>query len=216
MNFKKLCCFALAAATLALTAPAVVAAKVASPLSSVVSALKADKNVRQYAVSHGGQKIAVVKKNSGGEYDLYIMTAANKKLDKVAKVSGMLYDPQWSYDDKYLSVEDGTGALKETDIVTVSALKKRWGVQNTGMVWAQKSESVAFSVVNPAVKQAVETELDGATDVIVYNMDTIKYKRIIKADARYDYRPLKWDGSGLVIQQASLVGGKTETLKYKI
>lgn len=215
MNFKKLCCIILAAATLAITAPAAVAAK-ATPLSPAISALKANKNVKQYAVSHSGQKIAVIKKNAAGEYDLFVMTASGKKSDRIAKVSGMLYDPKWSFDDKYLSVENGTAVLKETDIITVSALKKRWAVQNTGMVWAKKSESIAFSVVNPSVKRAVATELDGATDVIVYNIDTIKYKRIIKADPHYDYRPLKWDGSGLSIQKSALIGGKTETLKFAL
>lgn len=222
MNLKKLCCLLLSAATVAVFAPAAVAAKPTAAtssttvLTSAVASVKAEKTVKQYTVSHSGQKIAFIKKGTGDAFALCVMTVADKKLIKVAKLSGMLYDPKWSYDDKYLSVEDGTAVTKVTHIVTVSTLRNRWAVQNTGMVWAKKSESIAFSVVNPSVKQVVETELDGATDVIVYNIDTIKYKRIIKADARYDYQPAKLDGTELTVKRSSLVGGKIVMLNYSI
>jgi hypothetical protein len=39
--------------------------------------------------------------------------------------------------------------------------------------------------------------LPETTEIAIYNMGTIKYRSIIRADAEYDYLPVKWDNTGL-------------------
>ncbi|MDR3552980.1 MAG: hypothetical protein P4L75_07640 [Clostridia bacterium] len=216
MKVKRICCVALVCALVAVSVPICSAAspKTSSNLSAIVASLKKDKNVKQYTVSRDSKEVAVVKEVATDKARLYVIIVSSKKQN-ATNVTGMLYDPKWSYNDQYISVEDGTAVLHKTHIVTASTFRRHLTVVDTGMVWAYKSNVIAFAVVNK-IKPAKDIELNGTTDIIVYNMSTLKYRRVLKATSEILYTPVKWDKNGLWVDKSFLNGKKSVTVKLNI
>jgi hypothetical protein len=204
-----------------ISAPACSTAKPSakSNLSSIVASLKQDKNVSEYAVSHNSDKIAVIRTNAQGSRSAYVITVANKKqqLVQITEFS-VLHSFIWSYNDKYLSIIDGTTTGQTVYILNASNLTKHLTVCSAcgdGMVWSYGSNVAAFSVINTAVKPVIDSDLGGGTDIIIYNIDTLKYRRVIKANPQYEYNPAKWNKDGLSIDKWDIVSNKKTTLTLK-
>jgi Tol biopolymer transport system component len=184
---------------------------VQSDLNTAVNQLKSDKSVEQYEVSHNSAKIAIIK-TTGNELNLSVLTLASNQEIKIAEITGNLYDPKWSYDDKYFTVNEGTSILRNTYVLYSDSLKIKNQVANTGMLWAPYSESIAFAIVNK-VRPAVDIELDGTTDIYIYDMDHLKSRSILKATKYFMYSPIKWDKSGLYISKDPFNNNKSDTVK---
>ncbi len=188
----------------------------ADRLASTVKKLKNDKTVEQYEVSHNSMLIAVIRRENDelGSFSL-LNVSEEKEIPIPAVEKGNLYDPKWSFDDKYVSVEEGTAVQHNTFVLDPSSLKIRTQIGNTGMVWAPDSETAAFSTVNREIKPVIEMELDGTADLTIYNLDSLKSKRILKGTANIMYRPEKWDKSGLYVNKSTLNPNKTEIITVK-
>lgn len=185
----------------------------AQRLSDAVAALKANKAVTQFTVSHSGTQIAVLR--DGGDYMLAcsVLSVRTGKEAAVAAVpKGNLYDPAWSFGDKYLAVQSGTAVLRTTYLLLTGSLKLKTQVKNTGMVWSPDSARAAFSVVNK-VKPAVEMELGGTTDIMLLNADTLRSQTVLKAGSGELYTPEKWDASGLSVMKYTLPGNEQSTVR---
>lgn len=133
----------------------------------------------------------------------------------VPSISGNLYDPKWSSDDKYLIVEEGTAHLHTTHLLTASTLREKASFKVTAAIWAPSGDYLAVSKVNK-LRPTVEMELGGTTDIFLINADTLGEKLFLKADADTLYTPVKWEGINLYIQKFSLTSDKSETACLKV
>lgn len=133
----------------------------------------------------------------------------------VPSISGNLYDPKWSFDDKYLIVEEGTANLHTAHLLAASSLKENAAMKVTAAIWAPSGEYLAVSRVNQ-LKPTVDMELDGTTDIFLIHADTLAEKLLLKADSDTLYTPEKWDGINLYVRKSSLKSGKSETVRVEV
>lgn len=189
-----------------------------SALSSIETALKADKSVADYAVSHDAARIAVARRR-GDTSALFILTVATRR-ESAVPMSGSqmcLYGTAWSFDDRYVSVHDGTAAMNLLYVVDASAMRRRLTVNVVSdIVWAPASRSFAFMQTDPSVPQVIATELDGAEQLKIYNMDTLIWHRYIRPDPRYVYTLRSWSSAGLAADRYALPGDEKTPLLLKV
>ena len=133
----------------------------------------------------------------------------------VPSISGNLYDPKWSFDDKYLIVEEGTAIRHTTHLLIASTLREKAALGVTAAIWASSGDYLAISKVNN-LRPTVEMELDGTTDIFLVNADTLGEKLFLKANADTLYTPEKWDGTNLYVRKSSLISNKSETVCLKV
>lgn len=199
----------MAAPTAKTTAPAA---------ASLVAGLKKDASVTDCTISHSGAKIAVTRRK-GNTSTLSILTVATRK-EAVVPMSGSemrLYGPAWSFDDRYVSVHNGTAVMNLLYVADTSAMRRRLTVSVAGgIVWAPKSHSFAFTDVDTSVKQAVDTELPGATQLKIYNMDTLIWHRYVRANPKYNYSVKSWTSTGLAVDRYTLPGNAKTTLLFQL
>lgn len=190
----------------------------ASAAASLVAGLKKDASVTDFTVSHSGTKIAVTRRK-GDTSTLSILTVATRK-EAVVPMSGSqmsLHGPAWSFDDRYVSVHDGTAAMNLLYVADASAMRRRLTVSVVnGIVWAPASHSFAFVQTDPSVPQAVATELDGATQLKIYNMDTLIWHRYERAKPPYDYSVRSWTSKGLAVDRYTLPGNARTALLFRL
>lgn len=195
------------------------AAKTTAPTAaSLVAGLKKDASVTDCTISHSGAKIAVTRRK-GNTSTLSILTVATRK-EAVVPMSGSemrLYGPAWSFDDRYVSVHNGTAVMNLLYVADTSAMRRRLTVSVAGgIVWAPKSHSFAFTDVDTGVKQAVDTELPGATQLKIYNMDTLIWHRYVRANPKYNYSVKSWTSTGLAVDRYTLPGNAKTTLLFQL
>jgi hypothetical protein len=190
-----------------------------SDLSVIVDSLKKEKDITEYAVSHDLREIAVIKMKTGGLFEFYVITVSNKKITEVTLPDDVfaLHTIKWSYNDKYFSVEDGSSMQCGVYIFSFPTLEKRLSLGIAGnFLWANKSNTVVFAEVNKMVKEAVQTELDGAAEIKIYNIDTLTSRILINAKSQYYYNPAKCDEKGLLINKYNYTTEKTDTELFEI
>lgn len=169
-------------------------------LTAILSSLKNDSSVKQYEVSHNSQKIAVVKtKNADDLATLLSIISVGTKQE--AAVNGIedpmqLYGPEWSYDDSYLSVNNGTAIQRTTYIVDADSWKIQMRLPNMNLIWGTNQNKVAYTDTDSSVKPDVLTELDGSVRICIANAETKKQKIVIPASPRYNYTLTHFDAAG--------------------
>ena len=185
----------------------------AESFAAAAARLKSDKTVTQFAVSHGKNRAAVIRDKGSHTLAFSLLSAETGKETAVAAVpEGNLYDPVWSFDDRYLAVEEGTSVLRTTYFLRPVTGGLRAKVENTGMVWSPDSERVALAVVNKT-RPVVDLELDGTTDIQILNVGTMKLQTVLRAGADVMYSPAKWDASGLTVTKTTLLGNEQSAVK---
>lgn len=182
--------------------------------SEQIAALRQDSSVSQFEVSHHSGQIAVARK-AGDVMSFSVIDTKSGRETAVPSISGNLYDPKWSFDDKYLIVEEGTAIRHTTHLLIASTLREKAALGVTAAIWASSGDYLAISKVNQ-LKPTVEMELDGTTDVFLYHADTLSEKLLLKADSDTLYTPEKWDGANLYVRKSSLTSNTSETVCLKV
>ncbi len=181
--------------------------------SEQIAALRCGASVSQFEVSHHSAQIAVIRK-TGDEMRFSVIDTKSGQETVVPSISGNLYDPKWSFDDKYLIVEEGTANLHTSHLLTAATLGEKAAFKVTAAIWAPSCEFLAVSRVNK-LRPTVDMELDGTTDIFLINADTLGETLLLKADADTLYTPEKWDGVNLYVRKSSLTSGKSETVRVE-
>jgi hypothetical protein len=190
-----------------------------SNLSRMLKSLKNDKSVVCYAESHDSKKIAVVENKPNAAYsDLYLFDVSSRQKIEIAISDNQssLHTLIWSYDDKYFSVNDGTGVQVDTYIINVATNSIQLTVGNCGMVWNYNKNIIAFTVENSSVQTDEPTELGGSTDVVIYDIITLKHRKVLYANKEYLYNLVKWDEAGLTLGEHYIASGGMKNLTLKI
>lgn len=211
MLLRKIAAVLLSAALLSVPAAPGLRAEAAgsaSRLSSIESALKRDKAVAGYAVSHDASEIAVARTaKNGGSFSILAVSSGRESAVPMSGAYMNLYSPAWSYDDRYVLVNDGTAVQHAVYVIDPVQMRRRLTVAVAGAVlWAPASHSFAFLDVDPAVPLVLETELDGAEQLKVYNVDTLIWHRYVHPDPRYVYTLRGWSAAGLAVDRYELPG----------
>ena len=182
--------------------------------SEQISALRRDASVSQFEVSHHSGLIAVTR-NPGYQMSFSVIDTKSGREIALPSITGNLYDPKWSFDDKYLIVEEGTAHRHTTHLLVASTLREKAAFGVTAAIWASSGDYLAISKVNK-LRPTVEMELDGTTDIFLINADTLVEKLFLRADSDTLYTPEKWDGTNLTVRKFSLTANKSETVRVKV
>ena len=172
-----------------------------SKVSEIVNSLKKDSSVKEYAISHNSKKIAVIKLIDN-KYEAYITEVADNKQSIISDIKALsqLYTLSWSYNDKYIAIDDGTSDEFITYIINTSTLKEQLQIGDTGFVWANNKNSIAIEIVDDSVPQITPTELTGSSGVVTYDVDTNQKQVYLEPNPQNVYNVIKWDNTGLTVR----------------
>ncbi|WP_411678478.1 hypothetical protein [Caproicibacter sp.] len=168
-------------------------------LDAILTSLRNDKEVKDYVCSHNSKEIAVIYSKDEQESFAVISTQTGRKTiikDNDLTGSVNLYSPEWSYDDAYLSVNEGCCVMHGTYVIDVSTQKRCYEFGNTAMVWATNQNRVIYEDVDESVTPVLETELSGSCELMCYNAETKQKTKIVPPSPKYGYRPISFDGTG--------------------
>lgn len=168
-------------------------------LDTILNSLRNNTEVQDYVCSHNSKEIAVICLKGEQESFAIISTQTGQKTtikDNDLTGSLNLYSPEWSYDDAYLSVNEGCCVRHRTFVIDVSTQKKRDEIGNTGMVWATNQNRIIYATVDESIRPEVETELSGSAELMCYNAATKQKTTIISPNPKYLYNPISFDGAG--------------------
>ena len=168
-------------------------------LDTILTSLRKNAEVQDYVCSHNSKEIAVIYSKGEQESFAVISTQTGQETtikDKDLTGSLNLYSPEWSYDDAYLSVSEGTCVVHRTFVIDASTQKKRDELRNTGMVWAANQNRIVFAAIDESIRPVVETELSGSSELMCYNASTKQKTTIVSPSPKYVYNPISFDGTG--------------------
>lgn len=168
-------------------------------LDTILTSLRNNTEVQDYVCSHNSKEIAVIYSKGDQESFAIIsiqtgQTTTIKDNDLTGSLN--LYSPEWSYDDAYLSVNEGTCVFHRTFVIDASTQKKRGEFGNTGMVWAANQNRIVYATVDESITPVLETELSGSSELMCYNAATKQRTTIVSPSAKYLYNPISFDGTG--------------------
>ena len=168
-------------------------------LDTILTSLRNNSEVQDYVCSHNSKEIAVIySKDEQESFSiLSIQTGEETPItDNDLTGSVNLYSPEWSYDDAYLSVNEGCCVLHSTFVIDASAQKKSDELGNTAMVWATNQNRIVYAAVDESITPVVETELSGSAELMCYNAATKQTTTIVSPSPKYLYDPISFDGTG--------------------
>ncbi len=155
-------------------------------------------------------------RTSGGKDALSVVSVKGNGETAIGGIGdpAQLYSLEWSHDDRFFSVSEGTSIQRSTHVIDAASGKEKTAFTNTGAVWAGDRNRIAYAAVDETVPQAVETEMTGSSGVIVCDIETLKKKTVLSPSSRYLYKPVRFDGSGktISIERTDLTDRKQDTI----
>lgn len=178
-------------------------------LDSILTSLRNNTEVQDYVCSHNSKEIAVIySKDEQESLSIISIQTGQDTIIKDNDLTGSvnLYSPEWSYDDAYLSVNEGCCVMHGTYVIDASTQKKCGELGTTGMVWAANQNRIVYAAVDESVTPVVETELSGSSELLCYNAATKQKTTIVSPSPKYVYHPISFDGTGnrLIYDQTDL------------
>ncbi|MFA6807987.1 MAG: hypothetical protein WCR27_03230 [Eubacteriales bacterium] len=180
--------------------------------TDIQKTLEENENIAE--VTWSEDKTCVFFTKDIGNYvrQLYQWKAGETNENQVKGVSGNLYDITQSDDGKYITVNEGTGTIYTTIIISVEDLLLVEEIVNVGgPVWSPDSDKLAFAVLNDK-KPSIDMEWDGTSDLLIYNIKSKGKEIVLVADNDFNYNPISWDENGLKYEKNYLDGRKSEEL----
>ena len=168
-------------------------------LNKILTSLRNNSKVQDYVCSHNSKEIAVIySKGEQESFSIISIETGKETIFKDNDITGSvnLYSPEWSYDDAYLSVNEGCCVMHMTYVIDSSTQKISGKFGNKGMVWATNQNRIIYSTVDESIRPVVETELSGSAELMCYNADTKQKTTIISPNPKYLYGPISFDGTG--------------------
>lgn len=173
-----------------------------------------DNKIDEIVWSNDEEKVCFTRINESMEYELFIWKVGQAEEKQVAGIIGNLYDISWSPNNKYVTLNEGTSVLYETFIILVNDMEVLDKVVCTGgPIWSMDSNSILFAILNDK-KPTVDLELDGTTDLMVYDLNLMRKEIILEASNDYMYNPVSWDEEGIKYKKEYFDGSETETFIY--
>lgn len=180
----------------------------------IKNTLEKDKIIEDVTWSKDNSMVVFTKDIDGFEKQLYIWSVGEESEKQIEGVSGNLYDINYSPNDKYITVNEGTSSVYETIIITTEDFKIVDRVVSTGgPVWSPNSEKIAFAVLNDK-EPIIPMELSGTTDLMIYDINENTKTVVVEAENDFSYIPLVWDKNGLKYEKSYFDDRKPEEFIY--
>ncbi len=177
--------------------------------------LEENKNIDDITWSYDKSKVAYTKDIGDYMKQLYVWKVGEENEKKIEGVNGNLHGISWSFDNSYITVNEGTSSLKNTIIISSEDLQVYDTVENAGgPIWAPNSEKIAFAVIND-IEPIIPIEFNGTRDIMIYNINLMTKIVVIYAENDYLYLPISWDGNGLKYEKNYLDDRESEELVYE-
>jgi len=181
----------------------------------IQASLKKDKKVEDITWAKDNSMVVFTKYIDDFEKQLYIWNVGEESEKQIEGVSGNLYDINYSPDDKYITVNEGTSSVYETIIITTEDFKIVDRVVNTGgPVWSPDSKKIAFAVVNDK-EPIIPMELSGTTDLMIYDIKVNIKPVVLEANNYFFLSPVSWEENGLKYEKSYLDDRQSEKLMYE-
>lgn len=176
--------------------------------------LEKDENVDGISWSKDNTQVAYTKDTGDLMKDMYIWKVGEKEK-KVKGLSGPLYDITWSFDNKYITINEQTSNIYKTIIISAEDLLivDEIGQIAAGPIWSLDSEKIAFAMQNDK-EPIIDIEASGTTDLMIYEISKNRKIVVLEADNDFFYSPLVWDENGLKYEKSYFDDRKTEELIY--
>lgn len=161
--------------------------------------------------------VAFLMNNTDWGGQMYLWHVGIKAPVEVQGAEGMICDFIWSPNSEYVVANEGT-SISRTGYAVKS--KDNAVLYSIGFIadffWSPDSKFIAMAKESE-VKSAVLTELEGTTDICLFNIETEETKIIDKGAPEYNLWITSWDSDGILHYVRSYVNepDKSEALTYK-
>lgn len=160
-------------------------------------------------------QVFFTKESGDYQHNMYSWKVGEEKEKLVNGVSGNIYDLSWSKDGRYITVNEGTGTIYTTIIITAEDIQIVDKIVNAGgPVWSLDCSKLAFAVLNDK-EPSIAIEWDGTCDIMLYDIKTKAKRVVLKADNYFYYMPLAWDENGLKYEKCYFDEREREELNFK-
>ena len=182
------------------------------------NSMDADIEGRDNIIEHKefGDYTVYIEKPKEGENRLKVANSKDGKVKNIEGIIGEFYGIDWSKDGRYFIVNEGTGIIKITYLISLKDLEDIISIPTIGnIVWSPDSTKLLLGVENNK-KRAVKGELKGTIDLAIYYINSGTVEPLLEADEYVDYWPEYWDeDNNIGYKKINEAGEEKLSIKYE-
>lgn len=148
---------------------------------------------------------------------MYLWHVGDPKPTEIQAEKDMICEFIWSPDSEYVIADIGTSVSRTGYVVRSQDCEFLYNINYIGSIfWSPDSKYIAMEQESE-VKSIVLTELDGTTDIYLFNIETEEMQIIDKGTPEYGLCITSWDSDGTLRYIRSYVNepDKSEELSYQ-
>lgn len=187
-----------------------------SDYTSIDDLLNKQENVDIISWSPDKSCVAFIIRDANWEGKVYLWHIGDQKPTEIHAERDLIGDFIWSPDSQYVIVDIGTSISRTSYVVRAKDNELLYSISYISRVlWSPDSKFIAMTRESDE-KIIIETELEGTTDVYLFNVETEEMQIIDKGAPEYFLWLTSWDDDGLhYIRSYVNESDKSEELIYK-